>query len=111
MRISVDPLHPVTSGSTTRETTPKPARDSSVQTVAKTLAILEAVAERGSATAKEIAEVLGFPLPTAYRLLHALVHAEYLVHRREERRFELSHKLEALARSARSNGATVQADG
>jgi DNA-binding IclR family transcriptional regulator len=111
MRISVDPLHPVTPGSTTRETASKPARDSSVQTVAKTLAILEAVAERGSATAKEVAEVLGFPLPTAYRLLHALVHAEYLVHRREERRFELSHKLEALARSARSNGATVQADG
>lgn len=65
-------------------------------TVTKTLAILEIVAERGGASAKEISEALGFPLPTVYRLLQTLVAAEYLVHLRGERRFELGFKLDRL---------------
>ncbi|MFJ3383344.1 MULTISPECIES: helix-turn-helix domain-containing protein [unclassified Curtobacterium] len=121
MRISDDPLHPAATNAiaTDRASDPAPdpasdrasdrapgpaptkaPRDSSVHTVAKTLAILEVVAERGSATAKEVSEALGFPLPTAYRLLHALVHADYLVHVRDERRFELGRKLRALGAKA-----------
>jgi DNA-binding IclR family transcriptional regulator len=95
MRISDDPLHP------TRASSAGPAPGTgTVQTVEKTLAILEVVADRGGATAKEVAEALGFPLPTAYRLLHALVHADYLVHLREQKRFELGHKLRALGAMA-----------
>ena len=73
-----------------------PPRDSGVVTVEKTLAILEIVAERGGASAKEISDALGFPLPTVYRLLQTLVASDYLVHLRGERRFELGYKLDRL---------------
>ena len=113
MRISDDPPLPptATADPATRPTSPtdgaskaasKDAASGSgtstgtVQTVEKTLAILEVVADRGGATAKEVAEATGFPLPTAYRLLHALVSADYLVHLRDQRRFELGDKLRAL---------------
>ncbi|MCU1404201.1 MAG: hypothetical protein JWQ43_504 [Glaciihabitans sp.] len=75
---------------------PLPTRDSGVVTVEKTLAILEIVAERGGASAKEISDALGFPLPTVYRLLQTLVASDYLVHLRNERRFELGYKLDRL---------------
>ncbi|WP_432564923.1 IclR family transcriptional regulator [Kineococcus sp. SYSU DK003] len=65
-------------------------------TVEKTLAVLEVVAERGGASAKEVSEVLGFPLPTTYRLLQVLVGLDYLVHLRAEKRFELGYKLDGL---------------
>lgn len=78
-----------------------------VQTVEKTLTILEVVADRGGATAKEVAEVTGFPLATAYRLLQALVHADYLVHRRDQRRFELGHKVRRLGAMATRGSTTV----
>jgi len=71
-------------------------RDSSVQTIEKTLAILELVAERGGVSAKEVSLALGFPLPTVYRLMQALVQSDYLVHLRAERRFELGYKLDRL---------------
>lgn len=77
----------------------KDGRDSSVQTVTKTLAILEAVAERGGASAKEVSTALGYPLPTTYRLLQALVDRDYLVHLRGERRYELGYKLDQLGAS------------
>ncbi|WIB61498.1 helix-turn-helix domain-containing protein [Curtobacterium sp. MCLR17_007] len=117
MRISDDPPHPptATADPATRPTSPtagaskEASKEAStgaasgsatstgtVQTVEKTLAILEVVADRGGATAKEVAEATGFPLPTAYRLLHALVSADYLVHLRDQRRFELGDKLRAL---------------
>lgn len=73
-----------------------PARDSSVQTVEKTLAILEIVAERGGASAKEVSTALGYPLPTVYRLMQALVQSDYLVHLRSQHRFELGYKLDRL---------------
>lgn len=105
MRINVDPLATAVPVSPTVEP-PDPgprrgstARDSSVHTVEKTLAILEVVAERGGASAKEVSEALGHPLPTVYRLLQALVQADYLVHLRDERRFELGYKLDALGTS------------
>lgn len=73
-----------------------PARDGGVATVEKTLAILEAVAERGGATAREVSDALGFPLPTVYRLLQALVQSDYLVHLTGQHRFELGYKLDRL---------------
>lgn len=79
-----------------RQSQAKGGRDSSVQTVEKTLAILEVVAERGGASAKEVSTALGYPLPTTYRLLQALVTNDYLVHLRGEHRFELGYKLDRL---------------
>lgn len=65
--------------------------------VHRTLDLLEVVAARGGATAKEIADTTGLPLPTVYRLARELLDSDYLVHIREERRFELGYKLHALA--------------
>ncbi|WP_144720593.1 IclR family transcriptional regulator [Agrococcus jejuensis] len=74
-------------------------REPGVQTVEKTLAILEIVAERGGATAKDVSAALGFPLPTTYRLLQVLVQRDYLVHLRDEHRFELGYRLDRLSAS------------
>jgi DNA-binding IclR family transcriptional regulator len=75
-----------------------PREDQSVRpgAVRRTLEILEVVAGRGGATAKEIAEVTGLPLPTVYRLSRELLDSDYLVHIREEKRFELGYKLHQL---------------
>jgi IclR family transcriptional regulator, acetate operon repressor len=64
--------------------------------VARTFDILEAVSARGGATAKEIADATGLPLPTVYRLVRELLDGDYLVHIREDKRFELGYKLHAL---------------
>jgi IclR family transcriptional regulator, acetate operon repressor len=64
--------------------------------VHRTLEILEVVAGRGGASAKEIAEATGLPLPTVYRLSRELLDSDYLVHIREEGRFELGYKLHQL---------------
>src|ERR1700712_3908469 len=64
--------------------------------VHRTLDILEVVAARGGASAKEIADAPGLPLPTVYRLARELLDSDYLVHIREERRFELGYKLHQL---------------
>lgn len=64
--------------------------------VHRTLQILEVVAARGGASAKEIADDTGLPLPTVYRLSRELLDSDYLVHIREERRFELGYKLHQL---------------
>jgi len=77
-------------------TSPTPARDPGVQTIERTLAILEIIAERGGASAREVSTALGFPLPTVYRLMQALVQSDYLVHLRAEHRFELGFKLDRL---------------
>ncbi|GAA5155787.1 IclR family transcriptional regulator C-terminal domain-containing protein [Nocardioides marinquilinus] len=65
-------------------------------TVARTFDILEAVAASGGASAKEIADATGLPLPTVYRLVRELLDGDYLVHIRDEKRFELGYKLHAL---------------
>jgi IclR family acetate operon transcriptional repressor len=72
------------------------SRSDGVATVQKTLSILEVVAERGGATAREVSDALGVPIPTVYRLLQELVHAEYLVHLKGDKRFELGYKLHGL---------------
>lgn len=63
----------------------------------KTLAILEFVAERGGATAREVSEGLGYPVPSVYRLAKALVQAGYLVHLKDKSLFELGYKPHQLA--------------
>jgi IclR family acetate operon transcriptional repressor len=68
-------------------------------TVTKALSIVEFVAEREGATAREIAVGVGIPLSTAYRLAHILVAADYLVHLKQERRFALGIKLRILSQS------------
>ena len=72
------------------------AKEPGVVTVEKTLSILEIIAERGGASARDISAALGFPLPTVYRLLQALVNTDYLVHLKGERRYELGYKLDRL---------------
>ena len=47
-------------------------------------------------SAKEIADTTGLPLPTVYRLARELLDSDYLVHIREEKRFELGYKLHQL---------------
>ncbi len=64
--------------------------------VHRTLDILEVVAARGGASAREIADSTGLPLPTVYRLARELLDTDYLVHIREEKRFELGYKLHQL---------------
>ena len=76
-----------------------PATPPPVGPIERTLAILEVVAERGGASAREVAEARGLPLATVYRLAAALVEAEYLVHIRGEGRYELGSKLHQLGLS------------
>lgn len=76
-----------------------PVRNPGVITVEKTLSILEIVAERGGVTAREVSRALGYPMPTVYRLMQALVQSDYLVHLRAEHRFELGYKLDRLGLS------------
>ncbi len=64
--------------------------------VHRTFDILEVVAALGGASAKEIADATGLPLPTVYRLVRELLDADYLVHIRAEKRFELGYKLHRL---------------
>lgn len=75
---------------------PRGTRDPGVATVEKALAILEIVAERSGASAREVSDALGYPLPTVYRLMQALVQSDYLVHLKGQHRFELGYKLDRL---------------
>jgi len=68
-------------------------------TLTKALSIVEFIAEREGASAREIAVGVGIPLSTAYRLAHILVAAGYLVHLKDERRFALGIKLRVLSQS------------
>ena len=65
--------------------------------IARAMAVLEAVAEHGSSTARGVADATGIPLPTVYRIAQELIRAEYLVHLRDEQRFALGYKLHRLA--------------
>ncbi|MEO5833890.1 MAG: IclR family transcriptional regulator [Nakamurella sp.] len=67
--------------------------------VARALQILEVVAERGGATARDITDATGLPLPTVYRLCTELSDADYLVHIRSEGRYELGHQVHQLGLS------------
>src|SRR5690606_18476313 len=65
--------------------------------IARAIAVLEAVAENGSSTARGVAEATEIPLPTVYRIAQELIRSEYLVHLRSEKRFALGYKLHRLA--------------
>ncbi|GAB3822387.1 IclR family transcriptional regulator C-terminal domain-containing protein [Tessaracoccus terricola] len=65
--------------------------------IARAIAVLEAVAEHGSSTARTTADVTGIPLPTVYRIAQELIRAEYLVHLKDEQRFALGYQLHRLA--------------
>ncbi|WP_199506126.1 IclR family transcriptional regulator [Geodermatophilus sp. TF02-6] len=67
--------------------------------VQSALAILEAVARAGAGvTAKEVAEDVGLPPATAYRLLNLLVGEEYLVRLPDLHGFALGRKVAGLSR-------------
>ncbi len=76
-----------------------PAAAAPSSSTLKALSLLELVAQNGGASATEIKEALGCSLPTVYRLAQLLVDADYLVHLREERRFELGYKVHELGRA------------
>ena len=69
---------------------------SGTASIAKALAILDVVAERGATTARELADTLGYPLPTVYRVAKAFVDAGYLVHLRASRSYALGYKVHQL---------------
>lgn len=71
--------------------------DKKLSPLEKTFAVLEFVAERGGASAKEVSDALGYPMPSVYRLAKALVQTGYLVHLKETSRFELGYKPHRLA--------------
>jgi DNA-binding IclR family transcriptional regulator len=64
--------------------------------ISRAFAVLEFVAERGGASARDIAEALGLPLPTVYRLAQELARNGYLVHLKKQQRFELGYRLHNL---------------
>jgi len=72
---------------------------SGAATVQKALAVLEIVADQEGASAREIAGALDIPLSTAYRLVQNLVSSDYLVHLKDEHRYELGFKLHQLGLS------------
>ena len=80
----------------TSNDTGRAAQDQGGQ-VARAIAVLEAVAEHGSSTARGISEATSIPLPTVYRIAQELIRSEYLVHLRTEKRFALGYKLHRLA--------------
>ncbi|MFC7457094.1 IclR family transcriptional regulator [Brachybacterium sp. GCM10030267] len=65
--------------------------------IARALAVLEAVAQHGSSSARTIADATSIPLPTVYRIAQELIREEYLVHLRDEKRFALGYQLHRLA--------------
>ena len=76
-------------------------RGAGLMTVAKTMSILEIVARPGGASARDISDALGYPLPTVYRLLQSLVQLDYLVHIKDKHRYELGYRLDDLGLSLR----------
>lgn len=65
--------------------------------IPRAIAVLETVAERGSSTARTLAEATGIPLPTVYRIAQELIRSGYLVHLKDEQRFALGYQLHRLA--------------
>ncbi|MGV8846588.1 IclR family transcriptional regulator [Tessaracoccus sp.] len=66
--------------------------------IERALAILEVVADRNGASAREVSEALELPLPSVYRIARELAGAGYLTHV-QAGRFELGHKLHLLGMS------------
>jgi DNA-binding IclR family transcriptional regulator len=83
-----------------------------IQSADRALRILEAVGSKPEGlTAREIADRLDLALPTTYHLLSTLVHAGYVVHLADERRYALGFMVRALDAALRRQVAFVPAVG
>lgn len=68
-----------------------------IQSAERALRVLEAVgSERDGLTARQVSQRLGLALPTTYHLLATLVHAGYVVHLPDQRRYALGFMVRAL---------------
>ena len=83
-----------------------------IQSADRALRVLEAVGSAPNGlTAREIAAKLGLAIPTTYHLLATLVHAGYVVHVAEERRYVLGFMVRALDAALRRQVSLVPAVG
>ncbi len=81
--------------------------ETNMASLQKAIALLEVVAaDAQGLTAKQIAEQLGLPLATTYRLLKVLTEAEYVVHLLEQQRYALGYKLHNLGTALHRQVAT-----
>lgn len=68
-----------------------------IQSADRALRVLEAVAAAAEGvTARDVAKQLGIAVPTTYHLLTTLVHAGYVVHLADEKRYVLGYKVHVL---------------
>ncbi|SMY11325.1 IclR family transcriptional regulator [Brevibacterium jeotgali] len=88
---------------------PSPSRPARVQSVDRTIDVLEALAEVGGiARSKEIAQTVGLPVPTVHRLLATLNIRGYVL-QLPDRRYALGARLVRLGTvAAQQSGAQVQ---
>lgn len=85
-------LPPLTAGSS-QNAAEGEQRGSLIQ---RAVTVLEHVAQAGGASARDIADATGIPLPSVYRIAQELVQVGYLIHLRQEKRFALGYKLHTL---------------
>jgi DNA-binding IclR family transcriptional regulator len=73
-----------------------------IQSADRALRVLEVVGSSPEGvTARDVARQVNIAIPTAYHLLSTLVHAGYVVHITEEKRYVLGYKIRALDASLR----------
>jgi DNA-binding IclR family transcriptional regulator len=83
-----------------------------IQSADRALRVLEAVGSAPAGlTARQVADRLGFALPTTYHLLATLVHAGYVVHLADQHRYALGFMVRALDAALRRQVALVPAVG
>lgn len=72
---------------------------SDARSLLRIIGVLEFIADRGGASASEVADHLRIPLSSVYRLMNSLARHGYLVHLRADQRFELGTRLHELGRA------------